>query len=287
MAASTSWLSRPPLEVPLFKRELFALIAGPIVLGAIIWAPAWVFVVVLDLVILGAAVELLRMATSAGIRCGRTLPLAFLASALAASFFVGPSGLAFAVAAAVILLPALHLGRSDAPEGALAGTSVAVFTVAYLGVTAACLGWLRTMPADNTTGIKVLLLFLLSIWIGDSGAYYVGKNLGRHRMSPRISPKKTWEGLAGGVVATLAGASIFHLLFPLPFGWAHVLGIAAVLSITAPIGDLVESLFKRDTGTKDSSNLIPGHGGLLDRTDSLVFAAPFVLLYLVVMGLLG
>jgi phosphatidate cytidylyltransferase len=159
--------------------------------------------------------------------------------------------------------------------------------VAYIGLTGACLGWLRTMPAENVDGIKIVLHFLTSIWVGDSGAYYVGKNLGQHRMSPKISPKKTWEGLTGGVVATFLAGAAFHLLFELPFDWPHVFAIAAILAVTAPIGDLVVSLFKRDTGTKDSSNLIPGHGGLLDRTDSLVFAAPFVLLYLHLVGFIG
>ncbi len=105
-------------------------------------------------------------------------------------------------------------------------------------------------------------------------------------MAPILSPKKTWEGLAGGVAATFGVAAIFQTLFPLPFGWPHIFGLAAILSVAAPIGDLIISLFKRDTGVKDSSSLIPGHGGLLDRTDSLLFAAPFILLYLVAVGLL-
>jgi len=269
------------------KRELFAFVAGPIVLAGIVWAPSWVFVAVLNLVALGAAFELLRMAESVGITCGRVMPIVMLAMMLAAASWWGPEGLAWTGAAAVILLPAMRILRRDSTKGALAGISVAVMTTMYVGLTAACLGWLRTLPQDPVTGIKLLVLFLVSIWLGDSGAYYVGKNLGRHKMSPTISPKKTWEGLIGGMATTCVAVAAFHALFQLPFGGVHVAAIAAILAVTAPVGDLVESLFKRDTHTKDSSNLIPGHGGLLDRTDSLFFAAPFVLVYLYSMGLLA
>ncbi len=226
------------------------------------------------------------MARGSGLATSRCLPVIALAGVLAAAAIRGPVGLAIAVAIVVVAAPAFHLAHPRAPEGALAGTSVDVFGILYLGLTGACFAWLRTMPADETTGIRLLIFFLVAIWIGDSGAYYVGKNFGRHRMAPVLSPKKTWEGLVGGIAATFGAAAIFQALFPLPFGWPHILGLAAVLSVAAPIGDLIVSLFKRDTGVKDSSSLIPGHGGLLDRTDSLLFSAPLVLLYLVAVGLM-
>ncbi|MCD4749979.1 MAG: phosphatidate cytidylyltransferase [Thermoanaerobaculales bacterium] len=277
---------QPHLESPLFKRELFAFVAGPLVLAGIIWAPSWVFVLILSGVVLVAGDELLRMAQGAGVRCGRVIPLLALALLLGTAAFAGPIELAAGAAVVILLLPVVQLLHPDTPQGALTGMAVGVFSVLYLGFTCASLGWLRTMPTDSNTGVKVLLLFMLSIWIGDSGAYYVGKNLGRHRMSPRVSPKKTWEGLAGGIVATFMAAVVFNLLFPLPFAWFHIMAIAGILSVAAPVGDLIESLFKRDTGVKDSSSLIPGHGGLLDRTDSLLFAAPLVLAYLLVSGII-
>ena len=268
------------------KREMFAFVAGPLVLAGILWAPSWVFVLVLGAVVVGAGEELLRMARAAGLFCGRWAPLTALAAMLAAAALWGPTGAALAAGLAVLALPVLQIRHPEAPRGALTGMAVGIFTVLYLGLTGASLAWLRTMPANDVDGIKLLVLFLMTIWLGDSGAYYVGKNFGRHKMSPRISPKKTWEGLAGGVAATFAAAFLFNLLFPLPFSPAHVAAIAAILAVTAPVGDLVESLFKRDTGVKDSSSLIPGHGGLLDRTDSLLFSAPPVLGYLAVAGLL-
>jgi phosphatidate cytidylyltransferase len=134
-------------------------------------------------------------------------------------------------------------------------------------------------------GVKLLFFYLACIWVGDSGAYYVGKNFGRHKMSPRISPNKTLEGLAGAIVTTFITAAIAAWVLDLELAPIHIAAVAAILAITAPLGDLVESVFKRDSGVKDSSTLIPGHGGLLDRTDSLVYPAPFVLAYLVVTGL--
>lgn len=271
----------------MFKREIFALIAGPAVLAAIIWAPAWVYVLILYAAVLIAADELLRMANSAQIQSGRPLPVLGVAIVLGCAWFQGPAVAAIAAGAAAILLPAIHLGRRDAPEGGLPGSAVATFAVVYMGITGACLGWLRTMPAEASVGVKLVILFLMTIWVGDSGAYYVGKNFGRHHMSPRISPKKTYEGLVGGVVATFAAATVFNALFPLPFGWIHIFGLAAILAVAAPVGDLVISMFKRDCRVKDSSQLIPGHGGLLDRTDSLLFAAPFVLAYLTALDLIS
>jgi len=120
---------------------------------------------------------------------------------------------------------------------------------------------------------------------GDSGAYYVGSRLGRHKMSPRISPNKTWEGLAGGTAATFVAAATLRVVLAVPVPWIHVLAVAAILAVAAPVGDLVESLFKRDAGVKDSSRLFPGHGGALDRTDSLIYPAPAVLGYLMLAGL--
>ena len=267
------------------KRELFAVIAGPLVLACIVWAPGWVSAALISVLVVIVGDELFRMARGSGLATGRVLPVVVLAAVLATAVLRGPFGLAVAVAVVIVMAPALHLAHPKAPEGALAGTSVTVFGITYLGITGACFGWLRTMPFDQTTGIRLLIFFLVTIWIGDSGAYYVGKNFGRHHMAPVLSPKKTWEGLGGGIAATFLAAAIFNSLFPLPFDWPHVFALAAILSISAPIGDLIVSLFKRDTGVKDSSSLIPGHGGLLDRTDSLLFSAPLVLVYLVLFRL--
>jgi phosphatidate cytidylyltransferase len=259
----------------------------PAVLAAIIWAPPWVYLGILGAVVVVAADELLRMGRCAGVRCGRWMPLLAVALVLAVAWLEGPGAAAIAVAVAVVLLPALHLAHRDAPDGGLTGVAVAVFTVSYLGLTGSCLGWLRVLPGEPVVGVKLVILVLVTIWIGDSGAYYVGRSVGRHRMSPRVSPKKTYEGLAGGVLGSFAAVFAFDAFVGLPYAWPHLAGLATVLAIAAPVGDLVISMFKRDCGVKDSSNLIPGHGGLLDRTDSLLFGSALVLAYLSAFGLLA
>jgi phosphatidate cytidylyltransferase len=268
------------------KREAFAAVAIPLLVAAILWLPAIAFLGLLSIAVALAADELLAMARGAGIPVGRWIPLLMLIAVLAGSWYWGPTGSAVMAITAVIVLPTAQLGHPRAPEGGFAASAATVFTVLYAGLCGACLGWLRILP-DSDLGIRLLFFFLACIWVGDSGAYYVGSHFGRHKMTPRISPNKTWEGLAGGAATTFAAAAVSKLVFGLPWSWGHILALAAILAVAAPLGDLVESQFKRDTKVKDSSNLIPGHGGFLDRTDSLLYAAPPVLGYLVAAGLIG
>ncbi len=268
-------------------REGFAAVAIPILAAAIWWLPEAVFLVVLGAVVVTAADEMLTMARGAGLAVGRWLPLVLLAALLIAAWVQGIAGLAVATIVVVLALPTAQMTHPRAPDGGLAASAVGTFVVLYVGCCGTCLGWLRILPDDGTLGVRLLFFFLVSIWIGDSGAYYVGSHLGRHKMSPRLSPNKTWEGLAGGVVATLAAATAATAVLDLPFSWYHIAALAVILAVAAPVGDLVESMIKRDTRVKDSSTLIPGHGGAFDRTDSLLYAAPPVLGYLLATGLIG
>ena len=121
------------------------------------------------------------------------------------------------------------------------------------------------------------LLFASGVnWVGDSAAFYVGKNFGRHKLSPIISPGKTWEGAAGSLIfSVIAGVTFLHFMFPLVPGWEAVL-LCVVANAAGQVGDLCESAIKRGAGVKDSSNLLPGHGGWLDRVDSSLFSIPVV-----------
>ncbi|WP_339047676.1 phosphatidate cytidylyltransferase [Candidatus Mesenet endosymbiont of Phosphuga atrata] len=128
-------------------------------------------------------------------------------------------------------------------------------------------------------GIILLLWLVFSIWSIDTGAYFVGKSLGGWKICPMISPNKTWSGLAGAILASIAVScltSIFFRLFTIP----HSLIIGFVIAIVAQLGDFTESAIKRICGVKDTSNIIPGHGGLLDRVDGFIFTAPLVAIYL-------
>lgn len=265
------------------KRELLALVAIPIVVGVIVWLPGWVFLAVVAAVVVIAGDEMLGMARGAGIRVGRWPPLVLLGGVLAAAWIWGQTGLAIAATAVLLIVPVLHMARRDAPEGSLAGVGVVSFMVLFLGACGASFGWLRTWPAGDL-GIRLVLFYLGTVWIGDSAAYYVGRRFGRHRMSPRVSPNKTWEGLIACTIGTFGAAACLNWAFGVGLEWRHVVPLAAIFAVAAPVGDLVESLLKRDSGVKDSSALLPGHGGFLDRTDSLLFAAPPVLGFLVVAG---
>lgn len=137
----------------------------------------------------------------------------------------------------------------------------------------------------------ILLMFIL-IWINDTGAFLVGSLAGRHKMFERISPKKTWEGLAGGVLFNILGCVLLYLCnaqgyFHLPFGMATCVIYGVLVSLFATWGDLIESLIKRNLGLKDSGNIMPGHGGILDRIDSLLFVVPMSACFVLLVALFG
>lgn len=152
-----------------------------------------------------------------------------------------------------------------------------IFTVIYVSLP---FGFALGLPKyfDDTFTWEVFLLFVL-IWSSDSFAYFTGRLFGKHKMAPKISPKKTWEGFAGGVFFTLILGYFIEQKFPDLRGNWMIVGF--LVSVFAPIGDLVESQLKRTFGVKDSGNIIPGHGGVLDRLDSFIIAAPVVYLYFI------
>ena len=129
---------------------------------------------------------------------------------------------------------------------------------------------------NQTLSAHLLSFFFLVLMGADTGAYYVGKTFGKHKLAPTISPGKTWEGVAGGLVAGLLLAAVSHFWFfrDLPLKWA--LPLAAVMVTLGIFGDLTESALKRGVGAKDAANILPGHGGVLDRLDSLLFNAPVI-----------
>ena len=139
--------------------------------------------------------------------------------------------------------------------------------------------WRLAIPLRDASPYWLLFALALS-WVGDTAAYYVGKSFGRHSLAPRVSPKKTWEGSA----ASVAGSVVFGWLFLRVFlpqvpAW-HAMTLAAAANAAGQAGDLAESAIKRGAGVKDSGSILPGHGGLLDRVDSTLFAMPVVYLYL-------
>jgi phosphatidate cytidylyltransferase len=216
----------------------------------------------------------LKADAGAGILASAILFLAFLfdAPAKTDSFF----GIALAASILIVLIPQTFRFKADFSK-MLAGTGVTLLGVFYLFFLGGHLVALRmTFENRPLLSCQLLLFFFLVIWISDAGAYYTGRLLGRRKLAPKISPGKTWEGCAGGMIAALgAGALATYTFFPeLPLQAS--LPLAAVMNILAVLGDLTESAIKRGAGTKDAANFLPGHGGFLDRLDSLLFNAPLL-----------
>ena len=252
-----------------YQREATAAVLIPAVLALLVWGPTWAFALLAALAAGAALWEFLAMMSGAGWRMPRAAALLlFLAAVASAEAGSAPALLACA-AATLLVLPTLVLfGRT--PEPVLLHSSAgSVFATLYVGSGAAAMVGLRSL------GWKPVLLLLLVVWAGDSAAYYVGRRWGKRRLAPVVSPKKSWEGfwgqIGGGVLAAAAVSAAYGSG---PQGVALGAGLGALLSAAAVTGDLVESTFKRSLSVKDSGGLLPGHGGLLDRLDSILYTAP-------------
>lgn len=187
----------------------------------------------------------------------------------------GWSGLA--LAASTVLLLAVAIFRRGPLEAVPRSVSAVALAWLYCGVLLAAVVGLRLR-----FGVGWVILAFVVTWANDTFAYFAGHSLGKHRMAERISPKKTWEGFAGGAVGSIAGALATRALLPglgadLPVGMAVLLGAGG--AVLGPLGDLAESALKRAAGVKDSGKIIPGHGGLLDRIDALLFVSPWIYLF--------
>jgi phosphatidate cytidylyltransferase len=180
------------------------------------------------------------------------------------------------IAAYLLLRTIVQLYRPR--QNAVHSLERSFFSLGYVALPIAMLNGIMSITAP-----RLLLGMFIFIWLYDTGAYCVGMLLGRHRLFERISPKKSWEGVIGGVAFCVAGAYATHHWFneflqvPDLTVWV---GMSVVVAVFATFGDLVESLIKRTVGVKDSGNLLPGHGGILDRIDSLLLVAPAVFIYL-------
>jgi len=188
---------------------------------------------------------------------------------LLASWFGDTEGLAVSTGLVIPVLMFLLLLISQ--KDFIKRSTSAVFAVFYLAV----LGGFILLLANNDDGGKRILALVILIACNDTFAYFAGVLFGKHKMAPTISPKKSWEGLVGGLIASLiGGALIFHYSFGV--SWFVGVAVGAMTVVTATCGDLIESAIKRDLAIKDMSNLLPGHGGIMDRLDSALFTAPAV-----------
>lgn len=186
----------------------------------------------------------------------------------------------FAAALGVVGLlsvPAIELKKRD-PQGSLGDSSVTVMGMVYVGFLLCHAVLIREYLGEDRVGIFFLLLSVAGSMLCDTGAYFIGRAYGKRKLSPHISPGKTVEGSIGGIAGGIFGVYLFKaimdLFFVTPLNWKQATLLGAILAIVGMIGDLVESMFKRDAGIKDSGNIFPGHGGMLDRLDSPLFTLP-------------
>ena len=291
----------------MLKRIATAVVLIPIVLALILRAPVWALAVVAATVALLTIREFLKLTESYGVQpmgwpTYLFTAIFFLALALGTGSdtpllstekFLVTLGFAAAIVPFVFLTRAMR--SRELPVGYPAAAA-SVFAFTYIALPMGMLVQLRQQWA----GAFYVLYLLLVVWAGDIFAYFVGKAMGRHLMAPRISPKKTWEGAAASLAASVGvGWLLFHYSLTISsfllgvgliarrdglFGLEQpamgpIILLTVILNIAAQLGDLVESLIKRGAGVKDSGALLPGHGGMLDRIDALLFAAPLLWYY--------
>ncbi len=294
----------------LATRLLTAAILGPVVVAAAIVGDPWLSLL-LGLVIVLAMFELVGLLDAAGFAppvvaalvAGFCIGAAGLLGANASAFggplgdfmraTATPGAVVLALVGGMLFLAAASFARDNPRDGFLSWATSA-FGVAYVGLlvpmiaVVAHLGPADGSPATEVGGLGIragaawTLTLIALVWGYDTGAYLTGRWLGRHHLIERISPSKTVEGLAGGLVLATAAAGLGTWLVGLD-AW-HALVLGPVVGLAAQAGDLAESLLKRAGGRKESGSLIPGHGGILDRVDSFLFAAPVLLGYALLFG---
>lgn len=273
----------------LAKRLISASVLLPGVTILVLRGPAWSIALLLAFFAFLAGLELAAM-SGAGRPLSARVAIALLAaltSAAVSSAFAAPEA---PLAALLAIAPAsllLFLFTPREPSSSTAHAAVAALAATYCGALLGSISLLYPVssfswpPVDPAaeTGRTWILLLVLGIVASDTFAYAFGRLLGKRKLAPRISPGKTWAGAFGGVLGSAVAVAAFKI-FALPdLRWWEVAALGVPLSVFGQLGDLAESLLKRGFGVKDSGRIIPGHGGVLDRVDSLLFGAPLVLLY--------
>jgi len=262
------------------KRILTALVALPVLIASILVSSLWWLFVVLaaaamvvglwEFYLLAKKLQL-KPDVAAGYVAGAALITIALQNDLAINLLL--------VQFVIIVLTAVTLVAATlrgAPfDKLLASAGATILGVLYVPLLGSHLVSIRT-GFKPTLSAHLLSFFFLVLMGADAGAYYVGRALGKHKLAPKISPGKTWEGAVGGLAAALGFAVLAHFWFFRELPLKYMLPLAAIMTIVGVFGDLAESALKRGAGAKDAANILPGHGGILDRLDSLLFNAPLI-----------
>lgn len=265
------------------KRVLVAVVLIPIVLGCV-WAGGPALVTLLSLAAGLAAWEFYRLAAARGVQALSTpgivvsalIPVIVHARYL--GFWVPPVSIVALLVPVLLTIALFARGVAGAPMAAVGATLTGIVYTGGMLSFAYALRY-HEFAVGARAGTALVMFPVVVTWLNDSGAYFFGRRFGRARLMPTVSPGKTWAGAYGGALTSvLATWALAALVLP---SWAHltlgitgILVVGVMLSVAAQVGDLAESMFKREAGVKDSSSLIPGHGGVLDRVDSLLFTLP-------------
>ncbi len=264
----------------LVLRFLSVLVLLPIVLS-LLWVGGWWFFGLIAVLMVLATWEYVRMLSHLGYHPSYPFALALVCVVLLVFHLGDTTFLQPAVAALLICSLAWHV-FGDKTDTRIENWLLPLAGALYISWTSGYMLALRALPG----GAYRLFVSFAITWAADSGAYFCGRTWGRHHMAPRLSPNKTWEGYAGGVVAGLIAGVLFLGFGEL--GWVHGAVLGLLLSVISPLGDLGVSMIKRQVGVKDSGKLIPGHGGVFDRADSLFVTVVVAYMYQVyVMGALA
>lgn len=259
----------------LAKRVVTALIGGAALVGLVVYGDGWGGHVLAWIISIGMILEFGDMTMALPDRVEKIGVLAVITTAVALSFGVLPETLGAVLVSGFLVLFSYFLFTARRYKGTTLLTHTqemmfGVFGLLYLAALPLFLPALRNLP----DGLHWLIVFFLINWAGDSGAYFAGKSLGKHKLYPLISPKKTIEGSIGGLVAGIGITFLYRALFIPEMSVALALTASISVGLISQIGDLGESMLKRSYNRKDSGSILPGHGGFLDRFDGVVFTLP-------------
>jgi len=274
----------------LFTRVVVAFVFAPLIIYITLLGKLPFLILIEILIILGLW-EFFRLSQAKNSEIPK-IPLIVLGAFLGLSAYLWGERVFLFFILGILYLSALILVIKGKTEGATSNLALSLLGFFYVAGLFSYLILLREMSPEIipdrfsslTTSYKIggvwIVYLLLCIWSCDTFAYFIGAPLGKHPLSPRVSPKKTVEGFGGGILGAIAAAFFSHFVFFSSAQLKDLLIISLIVAFVGQVGDLTESLFKRDAQFKDTSNIIPGHGGILDRFDSLLFVSPLVFYYL-------
>ena len=262
------------------KRILTAIVALPILLYTVWSEIPYFFVVLVAIAVLLALSEFYNLASKVGCRPQIISGCAAALLVVACFVFGEPTWIAAVLIALAIVSLATALAHPDEMNKSLVSVSATVFGVVYVALLAGSLAGVRMIQSPTPhLAAKLLTMFFAMVMMTDTGAYYTGRSIGRHKLAPRVSPGKTIEGAVGGFIAAIITGPLCKWIFFSEIHIVHAMALGATIGILGQVGDLAESMLKRGSGVKDSGNLLPGHGGMLDRVDSILFCAPLLYYY--------